>query len=253
MLHFERAFITGASSGIGHALALELARRGAHVVLAARRMDRLEAVAEEIRSAGGQADVCELDVTDGEAVFETIRDWDERLGGLDLVIANAGLGEARNALELTRGEVDRVIQVNFAGAAATLMAAKDVMLPRGHGTMVGISSLAGLRALPGTGAYAATKAALQVFLETLELDLAACGLRVIDIQPGFVKSEMTDQNDFDMPFLMEVEDCARICVDGMTEGRSVIHFPWQLSWPLRYVGRVIPRPIWRWMGNWMRR
>lgn len=252
MLHYERAFITGASSGIGRALSLELARRGARVVLAARRLERLEDLVAEIRAAGGRADACELDVEEPEAIQAAITKWDAELGGLDLIIANAGVGHAAPATELAWTEVAQVVNVNVAGAFATLLAGRDVMLPRGSGTLVGVSSLAGLRALPGTGAYAASKAALQSFLETLELDLCESGLRIVDIQPGFVRSEMTDRNDFDMPFLWEVDKCARVCVDRLEEGRSVIHFPWQLSWSLRYIGRICPRPLWRFIMRRLR-
>jgi NAD(P)-dependent dehydrogenase (short-subunit alcohol dehydrogenase family) len=245
MTSFKHALITGASSGIGQALALELARRGTRVVVAARRVDRLEILVERIREAGGLAEAWELDVSDPQAVFVAVAHWDRVLGGLDLVIANAGVGSVGPAHELRWEDVSRVLEVNFTGAIATLLAAKDVMLPRGRGTLVGVSSLAGLRSLPGSGAYSATKAGLQVFLETLELDLRPLGLKVVDIQPGFVRSEMTDRNDFHMPFMLEVEDCAVRCVDGMEAGKSLIHFPWQLSWPLRYVARVLPRPVWR--------
>ncbi len=150
-------------------------------------------------------------------------------------------------------QVENVIAVNFTAAIATLIEAKQLMLPRGRGTLAGMSSLAGLRAMPNSGAYSATKAGLQTFLESLELDLRGTGLKVTDIQPGFVRSEMTDSNNFPMPFFWEVEPAARHCVDGLECGRSVVSFPWQLSWPLRTLGRVLPRPLWRYLTSSQRK
>lgn len=245
MTHFENAYITGASSGIGRALALELARRGTRVVVVARRFERLEQLVNEIRAAGGRADAETLDVREPELVFESVARWDLEVGGLDLVIANAGVGSVVSASYLAWGDVANLLAVNVGGAFATLIAGKDAMLPRRRGTLVGISSLAGVRALPGSGAYSASKAALSTFLETLELDLRASGLAVVDVQPGFVKSEMTDRNDFDMPFLMEVEEAARLCVDRIEARASVVSFPWQLSWPLKALGQFLPRSLWR--------
>lgn len=252
MTRFRNAFLTGASSGIGRALALELARRGTRVVGAARRGGRLAELVADAEGTAGRVEACDLDVRDPEAVFEAVRRWDRELGGLDLVVANAGVGSAGHARDMDWQDVARLADVNFRGALATLVAAKEVMLPRGYGTLAGVSSLAGLRALPSSGAYSASKAGLQAFLETLELDLRPSGLRVVDIQPGFVRSEMTDRNDFEMPLLMEVELCARICADGLEAGRSVVHFPWQLSWPLR-LGRALPRPWWRLLAGRLRR
>jgi NADP-dependent 3-hydroxy acid dehydrogenase YdfG len=252
MTHFENAYITGASSGIGRALALELARRGTRVVATARRLGRLETLVHEIRACGGCAEAERLDVRDAAAVFASIARWDAELGGLDLVIANAGVGSVVSAEYLAWEDVSNLLAVNVAGAFATLIAGKDVLLPRGRGTLVGVSSLAGVRALPGSGAYSASKAALQTFLETLELDLTGTGLTVVDIQPGFVRSEMTDKNDFEMPYLLEVEDAVRRCVDGIEGRTAVVSFPWQLAWPLKCVGRFLPRVLWRLLASRMR-
>ena len=244
MSPYKNAFITGASSGIGKALCLELARRGTHVVAAARREGHLVELVKEIRSSGGCADGCVLDVRDHGRLRSALHEWDERVNGFDLVIANAGVGSALPGDALTWEQVENVVAVNFTAALATLVEGKQLMLPRGHGTLAATSSLAGLRGMPGSGAYSATKAGLQSFLESMELDLQGTGLRVIDTQPGFVRSEMTDKNKFPMPFLWEVERAAKVCVEGLERGKPVIHFPWQMSWSLR-VARVLPRWLWR--------
>ena len=246
---FHNAFITGASSGLGQAIALELARRGTRAVLAARRVEKLEELALRISGTGARADVCELDVRDTGAVRESMRRWDREVGGFDLVIANAGIGKSVDTEKLQWEDVEEMIDVNVKGAIVTLIEGLQLMLPRRRGTLVGMSSLAGVRAMPRSGVYAASKAALQSFVETLEIDLARTGLKVIDIQPGFVRTPMTDANTSSMPFLVEVEVAARRCVDGMENGSSVISFPWQLALPLRTLGRIMPRPLWRWVAR----
>lgn len=242
---FERAFLTGASSGIGRGVALELARRGTLVVAAARRLERLEALREEAAGAAGRIEACELDVGDPRRVAEVLHREDQRVGGFDLVIANAGVANYFGPDPLSLDNVLAVAQVNFTGALATLVAGKDAMLPRGRGTLVGVASLAGFRGLPDSGAYSATKAGLQTFLESLALDLEGSGLRVVDVSPGFVRSEMTDRNGFRMPFLMETDEAVRRFVEAVEEGRPQVTFPWQLALPLRLGAKFAPRGLWR--------
>ena len=228
---FERAFLTGASSGIGRGVALELARRGTRVVAAARRMDRLATLVAE--AEGDRVEACELDVSDPRRVAEVIASEDER-------VANY-----HGPDPLSLDNVLHVAQVNFTGALATLVAGKDAMLPRGRGTLVGVASLAGFRGLPDSGAYSATKAGLQTFLESLSLDLDGTGLVVVDISPGFVRSEMTDRNAFRMPFLMETGEAVQRFVDAVEAGEPQTTFPWQLAVPLRLGAKLAPRGLWR--------
>jgi NADP-dependent 3-hydroxy acid dehydrogenase YdfG len=241
---FKNAFITGASSGIGRAIALELGRGGTRVVLAARRREMLESLAADVARAGSRAEICELDVSDTAAVDEAVSRWDKETDGFDLILANAGVGQPVKTTELTFEDVENVIDVNIKGAVATLIAGMRVMLPRGRGTLAGVSSLAGVRAMPQSGMYPATKAALQSFLESLDMDLRDTGLRVVDIQPGWVRTPMTDVVEHKMPFMVEVEDSAKVCLRGLERGAPVVAFPWQLAWPLKTLGRALPRRIW---------
>ena len=245
MPRFRNAVVTGASSGIGAALALELARRGTEVVLCARRRERLEALAEAIERAGGRARVEPLDVTDPDAIARLLARLDAELEGLDLVVANAGVGGARHASRLTVDDVRPTLEVNVLGAIVTLTAALELMRGRGRGTLCGVSSLAGLGGMPSSGAYAASKAALSTFLETLAIDLAGTALRVVDVQPGFVESEMTAGRSGPLPCLWPADRAARRIADDLARGRAVSSFPWQLSWPLRALTRG-PRVLWRW-------
>lgn len=242
---FAQAFLTGASSGIGHALAVALARKGTHVVVAARREPELQALVDRIRKDGGQADYCVLDVCDTDRVESSIREWDEKTGGLDLVVANAGMGASKPAHKLDyKTDVEPTLRVNVLGAFATILAGMHVMLPRGRGTLVGVSSLASMRGLPKSGAYSASKAALATFLETLRLDLSRKGLTVVDIRPGFVDTPMTKGNKFRMPFLMDVDKAVAAALRGMERGDAVVTFPKRLS-SFMSLTEVAPDPLYR--------
>jgi NADP-dependent 3-hydroxy acid dehydrogenase YdfG len=243
---FRSALITGASSGLGAALARELCLAGTRVVLAARRTDRLEELADELRAAGGSAEVEPLDVADADAVGEVLARRDADAGGLDLVLANAGVGGSAGADPLSVEAIERVIDVNVRGAALTLALARPLLVARGRGTLAATSSLAYVRGMPGSGAYSASKAFLSTFLETLRLDLDGTGVRVVDLRPGFVRTEMTAGRDGAMPFLMDVEPAARVCVSALERGKPIAAFP-AGAWWISQVGiRHLPRGLWQW-------
>ncbi len=255
-MRFQRALITGASSGLGHGIARELARRGAAVVLCARRTEPLDALAAEIRTAGGHAVVERLDVTEAAAVQAVVARQDDAIGGFDLVLANAGIsplqgevqgpggGPGAAADKLAWHNVERVLATNLVGACATLCAALPRFRARGHGTLAAITSLAALRGFPDSGAYSASKAGLSTFLESLGADLAGSGVRVVDIQPGFVRTPLLDGFARPTPFLLELEPAVQRCVNGLERGRAIVHFPAAMSWSLRLVARPLPRALW---------
>ena len=220
--------ITGASSGIGEALALEYGTRGAHVALLARREAELEAVAERVRQRGGTATTLVVDVSDASATIDAVKRSERALGGLDLVIANAGVGSSGHASRLRWEDVERTIDVNVKGAMATLVAAIPIMLSQQRGHLVGVSSLAGKRALPESGAYSASKAALSTFLETLRLDLGPAGIFVTDVQPGFVATPINANTTHAKPFLWTAEKAARVIADRLDRAPAVVSFPWPL-------------------------
>lgn len=183
------ALITGASSGIGAALGRELARRGARPVLAGRRLDRLEALVREIQEAGGQALAVQCDVTrDGELERAASRAREE-LGGIDVVVANAGMGVAGTIESLTLEDVRRQFETNVFGVLRTVYATlPDVKRARGNIALVG--SVASYLSTPQTGAYAMSKAAVRALADTLRAELVADGVAVLHIAPGFVESEI---------------------------------------------------------------
>jgi NAD(P)-dependent dehydrogenase (short-subunit alcohol dehydrogenase family) len=241
---FRTALVTGASSGLGRELSRSLARRGTRVVLAARGAERLASLADEITAAGGRADVQVLDVTDTDAVDAAVKRWEAETGGLELVVANAGIGAARPAPELTRADVESVLAVNLTGAAATLLAALPGMLARGHGTLVGMSSLAAYRGLPGAGSYCASKAGLSTLLETLRADLDGTGVRVVDVRPGYVRTPMTAGLSPRMPFVLDLDEAVPRLVRGIERGGPLVTLPAAPALLMRLVG-VLPGPLYR--------
>lgn len=218
------AFITGASSGIGAALARHLAAEGITVALAARREDPLQQLADEIAAAGGTASIYPLDVSDPETTEATVRRADDALGGLDLVIANAGVAPSRWSGKLRWADCSNALAVNVAGATATLTAVLPRMVERKRGHLVGVTSIAGLRGLPKMAAYSASKAYLRVFLESLRLDLQGTGVRVTEIRPGYVRTPMTKDNA-STSFIVSAEDAAARIWKATRSGRAVLTFP----------------------------
>lgn len=236
---YKTALITGASSGLGRGLALWLARRGTKVYAAARRKDLLEALAQEAQSAGLSVEPVEMDVANAEATRERIQAVDAACGGLDLVVANAGVGAETYAKRFNWESARKIIDVNVTGAVATLSAVLPQMVERDRGHLVGVSSLAGYRGLSRNAAYSASKAFLSTFMESLRVDLRGTGVRVTCINPGFIKTDMTAKNKHPMPFLLEAEDAVERMGKAIVRGDTVFSFPWQLSAPLRLV-KVMP-------------
>lgn len=239
-------YITGGSSGIGRAMALEYARAGARVVLGARRTVELEDVVREIRSAGGVAHALTVNVADPTAAAEAVRRAYELLGSLDMVIANAGVGALGHASTMTWEGVERILAVNVTGAFSTLVAAIPIMLAQGGGHLVGVSSLAGRRGVPASGSYSASKAALSAFLDTLRLDLRSSNIRVTDVQPGFVDTPILLKDKNPMPFKWPVDKAARVVVRRLERAPAQIAFPWILDWAT-YFSRILPAPIYDWI------
>jgi short-subunit dehydrogenase len=242
----RRALITGASSGLGEALALALARDGYAVWLAARRLDRLEALAGTIRAAGGEAYAVPLDVADGDATARRVVELDQTCGGLDLVIANAGVSSLMRPKHLTWDVARRDLGTNLLGAAATLVPLVPRMLERGRGHLVGISSLAGELAMPLSSQYGAAKAGLTYLLAALRPALRRRGVAVTTVQAGFIRTPMTAGVAFPMPWILEVDRAAELIVRGIHRRKAVIRFPWPLGLAIDIMN-LMPRPLREWL------
>jgi short-subunit dehydrogenase len=233
--------ITGASSGIGRGLAVELARRGAKLGLVARRAEVVDEVVREIEAAGGKALALPADVQSEDSIRAAADKLRAELGPIDVLIANAGIGPTRDAAELNAKEVSSVINVNVIGASNSVAAVIPEMVKRGSGQLVVISSLAAYRGLPRSAAYCASKAAVSAFFESLRLDLEPRGINVTIIHPGFIKTPLTSGRDAQMPFLMELDDAVQKMVRAIEKRRKCYSFPWQLATIVR-AGMIMP--IW---------
>jgi short-subunit dehydrogenase len=232
-----RIWVTGASAGIGAALARELADRGARVAVSARGADALAEV------AGGRMVVVPVDVTDRAATVAAGQAVREALGGLDVAVLNAGTWSQFHVEPWDSDLFAAHLQVNLMGAVHTMEAVVPQMLAEGRGRIVGMASVAGYRGLPGSEAYGAGKAALLNLLEALRGALAPGGVVVQTLSPGFVRTRMTDRNRFPMPFMVDPEDAARTIADGMARDKAEIVFPFPMMVAMK-AARLVPTRAW---------
>jgi NAD(P)-dependent dehydrogenase (short-subunit alcohol dehydrogenase family) len=222
-----RVVITGASSGIGLALAQHYLGQGAVVGAVARRAELLHSLATQFP---GQVHAYPLDVRDAAAMQAAARDFMARAGVPDIVIANAGVSIGT----LTRYAEDndvfqQVMDINVLGTVKTFQPFVEAMRKAGRGRLAGIASVAGFRGLSGLGAYSASKAALISYLESLRVDLYGSGVKVVTICPGYIKTPMTDINPYPMPFLLSAEGAARRIAGKIEHGCSFAVVPWQMA------------------------
>src|SRR4029453_15449501 len=220
-------FITGASSGIGAALAAEFARRGATLGLVARRRDALESLAATLP---GRHHLYPVDVTDVDAIVAAGRSFDTSTGGAGLVIANAGISvgvKTEHYEDLA--QFRRVFETNVLAVASTFHPFIAPMKARRRGTLAGIASGAGIRGLPGSEAYCASKSAVITYCESLRVELTKSNVTVVTISPGFIRTEMTARNPYRMPFLLDPADFAAQPADAMLAGVRYRTIPWQMG------------------------
>jgi short-subunit dehydrogenase len=238
----KTVFITGASSGIGRALATELAGRGYDLFLTARRLDVLEEVRADITSTapGRTVEIRQLDVTDHADVARAITEAAERLGRCDIVVANAGLGNSGAVGEGSMERARMIVETNLIGAMATIDAAVTLFRSQdGGGQIVGIGSVAGARGLPGSGSYSASKAGIATYLQSVRAETHGEPITVTTLAPGYIDTPI-NQEMKSRPFLIDSEKGARIMADLIERGvgyATVPRFPWTVISPLL---RVLP-------------
>jgi NADP-dependent 3-hydroxy acid dehydrogenase YdfG len=240
--------ITGASSGIGAALALAYAAPGVTLALGGRDPDRLAAVAADCRARGAAVATATVDVTDRDRMTEWI-DAADRVAPLILVIANAGISAGTGDGGESAAQARRIFAVNVDGVLNTIHPALERMRPRRAGQIAIMSSLAGFRGFPGAPAYCAGKAAVRVLGEALRGELAADGIGVSVVCPGYVESPMTAVNRFPMPLLMPADRAARIIRRGLDRNRGRIAFPW----PIYAIVRLLAALPVAWVDPLLRR
>jgi short-subunit dehydrogenase len=238
------AVITGASSGIGWAVARALAAEGCKVGLLARRRDKLDALADEIRKAGGTAEAAPADVADRAQTEAAIRQVRAALGPIDLLFANAGIGKPTTLDPESVSAVEEMMRVNVLGVVYAIGAVLPEMLERKQGHIAAVSSLAGYKGLPAESGYCASKAAINAYMEGLRIHLRYRGIAVTTICPGFIRTPMTDinQGKVPMPFLLEADEAARRIVKALRQRRKVFDFPWPMM--------VLTKWLLPWAPDW---
>lgn len=236
-LNGKTAWVVGASSGIGAALAEELLARGATVAISARREQRLHDV------SAGRMHVVPADTTDAEGIVAAAQDVRAELGRIDLAVLNAGYWQQMTAVDWDTQTFRRHVEVNLLGMSNAIGAVLPDMLARGSGVIAGVASVAGYRGLPGAEGYGSTKAAQINLLEALRADVAPRGVHVTTVCPGFVRTEMTAHNAFPMPFIIDADDAARAICQGLQKDRTEIVFPAQMA-ALMKLARFVPGRVW---------
>lgn len=217
--------ITGASTGIGRELAIKLSSSGNRLILIARRIELLEELSLLIKKNGSKAMVLQCDVSKREEVDKTLRVVGEKYNEINLAVLNSGVSfrTAEGEQEIDKGVM--TFGVNVFGMFYMIEGLQKYSLLRKGSIIAGVSSLADSRGFPRSGYYSASKAAASIYLESLRNELYSSGIKVITIKPGFVRTPMTDKNEFQMPFLMPVERGADIIIRGLEKEKRIIQFP----------------------------
>ncbi len=237
-MNTKTAVITGASTGIGKSLAFKLAQEGYALGLIARRGDLLEKLKQDIETSvpGTRVLWKACDVVEDESFRHQLQSLVSELGQLDLFIANAGVGVNTPGYKSCWPSIKSILDVNVVGAISSLEAAKEIMLRQKSGHLVGISSVAAVRGLPGSSAYCCSKAALSAYLESIRIDLKLVGISVTSIHPGFIATPMTAKNN-SMPFLLSADQAALIISKTIQKKKARKTFPWPMlvfTWILRF-------------------
>jgi short-subunit dehydrogenase len=235
-------WITGASSGLGHALARRMAAEGWRVAASARSRDALSDLAAGDRDLKGEIHAVPLDVTDPAAVAAAVESIDQELGPIGQAVLNAGSHRPVRAAKLEAAVFRDLAELNLMGTVNCLEALLPGMIARRGGRIAVVASLAGYRGLPTSAAYGMTKAGLINMAEALKPELDGYGIHMQLVNPGFVRTPLTDRNAFPMPFLMEVEDAAEAFYRGLRSDRFEIVFPKRFG-VLMKILRVLPAPL----------
>ncbi len=236
-------FITGASSGIGQALAQRYHQAGFRLALVARRTSEVKTWASAQGISPESYEIYSADVSVTDSIVAAGRECIARQGVPDVVIANAGISVGMDTA--VRDDIDvmaRTFATNNIGMAATFQPFVDAMVQRGSGTLVGIGSVAGIRGLPGHGAYCASKAAVISYCESLRGELRPHGVRVVTVSPGYIDTPLTQQNRYSMPFLMQPADFADRAFRTIQAGVSYRVIPWQMGVVAKLL-RMLPNPL----------
>lgn len=235
-------WITGASTGIGRELAHQYADQGHHVIATARGAENLESLAQEAEMLHGTIIPKPGDVCDAASMQSIFKEISGQTGVPDLVVLNAGTHRPTSATSFVLEDHLRLMDINFNGVLNGLNACLPALIERGSGQIAVVASVAGYRGLPRAGAYGASKAGLINLCESMQPELKAVGVDLRVVCPGFIKTPLTDLNDFSMPFLMPVEKAVKALIKGLEGNKFQIVFPWQMGLMMQLLRR---------MPNWL--
>lgn len=238
------AFVTGASTGLGHELAKQLVQAGYDVALVARRLPLLESLKKELDPLGQRVLVIAADVSRWDDIKGAVERTERELGPIDLLIANAGVSLDVPLKRFNVAEARTVYEVNVIGLMQTVAAVLPFFMERKRGHIVGVSSLAAYVSVPRSTVYCSSKAAVSSYLEGLRVELMPLNIPVTTICPGFVRTPMTQKNKFKMPFLLDAPDAVRIMMRGIAARKAMVHFPSSLYFIVLAL-RAVPKPIFR--------
>jgi short-subunit dehydrogenase len=221
----KKILLTGGSSGIGYQLSKKLLFEGGNVAVLARRKERLDKLSSEVHDLQGKLFTYQCDITDRGKVYGVLTKIKEDLGGVDIAILNSGTGRPEGIDKFSAQNAEVVFNTNVIGMVNCIEVLLPLFLKQKSGIIAGVSSLADNRGYSKSGFYSGSKAAVTLILESLSVELRSYGIKVITIKPGFVKSEMTERNNFKMPFLMETDRAADVIIKGLKKEKRIIQFP----------------------------
>src|ERR1035437_3459994 len=221
----KKVILTGGSSGIGYQLSKKFLLEGCSLAVLARRKERLDKLTEETKGLGGKLFTFQCDVTDKNRVNIVITEIIKAMGGIDIAVLNSGVARPEGIKKFNSENAEAVFITNVLGIVNCIESLLPVFLEQKHGVIAGVSSLADNRGYSKSGFYCGSKAAVTAILESLSVELKMHGIKVVTIKPGFVRSEMTAQNNFKMPFLMDAENAADIIIKGLRKEKRIIQFP----------------------------
>lgn len=221
----KNIIITGASTGIGNAIVRELSKSRCNLFILARRIDLLEEIKDSLKNNPAKIYCIKNDVGDKSSVEHAYKSIIEKAGSIDIAILNSGVGYRMTVEEYDSTLAIKTFNTNFMGLVYWIEQLLPMFIKNKNGIIAGVSSLADNRGFSGSGFYCASKAAASIYLEGMRVELIKYGVKVITIKPGFVKTPMTDVNEFKMPFLMPAEKAAKIIVSGIKKEKRIIQFP----------------------------
>lgn len=240
--------ITGASSGIGKAIAFQLSKENCKLVLLSRRVELLEQLKNEINIPEERVLTIKCDVGNKTEVANAYKMINEKFSGVDVAILNAGYGHKVTAENYNSSYAEHTFGANIYGIVYWVEQLLPIFLKKKEGVIVGVSSLADNRGYSGSGFYCASKTAASIYLEGLRIELKPRGIKVITVKPGFVKTPMTESNKYKMPMLMEPEEAAQRIISGIKKEKSIIQFPWQMVILTKLVG-LMPNKLYEWLAG----